>query len=397
MLMQIWAFLVGALILGAALGVAVFHLGTRASWRMVQGERDTYRMRFEQAQSESFRLRNTLTEREQRCNTLEAELTNERSAHEAERASLREQLDAASAAHAGAVAARDAANRQLDSANRQAADYRAKLAERDTELNNARTELGGVRAELTSARAELTNMRSEFARGKETLVAVTSSRDHAIKKVEELQHRLDALAKPSAKAEAAAVQGADQPSEPAAGARPAKIEAVRVEAAPVKIEAVRVEAAPAKPLSAEAKNSAATATALAEIAAIAAAPRKPPNIAEARIAAVAKMDSTELAKAIQAAGSGRAPAGLKSSRGSADDLKEIGGVGPTMEKWLNNHGIFHFWQIAQWGPDELAWVVNQIPSFGSRVYRENWVQQATQLARGEMTEAKQKYLRGEQS
>ncbi|MFM2054063.1 MAG: NADH-quinone oxidoreductase chain 2, partial [Pseudomonadota bacterium] len=63
-----------------------------------------------------------------------------------------------------------------------------------------------------------------------------------------------------------------------------------------------------------------------------------------------------------------------------DDLKIIDGIGPVNEAWLHRQGVWYFWQIASWGPQELAWVARHLPNFGSRVYRENWVAQAARLA-----------------
>ena len=42
---------------------------------------------------------------------------------------------------------------------------------------------------------------------------------------------------------------------------------------------------------------------------------------------------------------------LSGPRGVADDLKKLPGVSPTIEKKLNDLGIFHFWQIAELSPD----------------------------------------------
>ena len=42
---------------------------------------------------------------------------------------------------------------------------------------------------------------------------------------------------------------------------------------------------------------------------------------------------------------------LSGPRGVADDLKKLGHVSPTIEKKLNDLGIFHYWQIAGLGPD----------------------------------------------
>lgn len=74
------------------------------------------------------------------------------------------------------------------------------------------------------------------------------------------------------------------------------------------------------------------------------------------------------------------PQGLDSPRGGkADDLKLISGVGPKLERTLNELGVYHFDQIAAWTPDAVAWVDNYL-SFKGRIGREDWIKQARQLA-----------------
>ena len=76
------------------------------------------------------------------------------------------------------------------------------------------------------------------------------------------------------------------------------------------------------------------------------------------------------------------PAGLAAAReGQPDDLKVIVGIGPVLEKLLHSLGFFHFDQIAAWGPDEVAWVDENLEGFKGRVTRDNWVAQAGELAR----------------
>lgn len=76
---------------------------------------------------------------------------------------------------------------------------------------------------------------------------------------------------------------------------------------------------------------------------------------------------------------GVAPALLDAPRGGqADDLKKIGGVGPKMETSLNELGIYHYSQIAELTPEQVAWLDDQIHSKG-RVDRENWIEQAKAL------------------
>lgn len=66
--------------------------------------------------------------------------------------------------------------------------------------------------------------------------------------------------------------------------------------------------------------------------------------------------------------------------GKADDLKQISGIGPKLEKSLNKLGVYHFDQIADWTQREIDWA-NQTMSFRGRIEREKWVNQATELAR----------------
>lgn len=86
-------------------------------------------------------------------------------------------------------------------------------------------------------------------------------------------------------------------------------------------------------------------------------------------------------------GPGKKPRTMKAPRKSgADDLKLIKGVGPKMEAMLNGMGFWHWDQVAKWGPDEVAWVDQNLEGFKGRVSRDNWVDQAKRLAAGEQTE-----------
>lgn len=67
--------------------------------------------------------------------------------------------------------------------------------------------------------------------------------------------------------------------------------------------------------------------------------------------------------------------------GAKDDLKKIKGVGPKIEVTLNDLGIFHFKQIADWNRQTVA-RVDEALSFKGRIDREKWVSQARTLARG---------------
>ena len=68
--------------------------------------------------------------------------------------------------------------------------------------------------------------------------------------------------------------------------------------------------------------------------------------------------------------------------GAADDLKKISGVGPVLEKKLNGLGITTYAQIAAFSADDIA-KVDEALSFKGRIERDNWLQQAADLAKGE--------------
>ena len=62
-----------------------------------------------------------------------------------------------------------------------------------------------------------------------------------------------------------------------------------------------------------------------------------------------------------------------------DNLKKIKGVGPAIEKTLNDLGIYRFNQIAEMSEYDIDRVAQQLKGFRSRIYREDWVGQARTL------------------
>jgi NADH-quinone oxidoreductase subunit E len=79
----------------------------------------------------------------------------------------------------------------------------------------------------------------------------------------------------------------------------------------------------------------------------------------------------------------KSPELLKKPRsGKGDDLKLIWGVGPKLEKMLNDMGVWHFDQIASWGKAELNWVDDRLEGFKGRASRDEWVKQSKKLAKG---------------
>ncbi len=89
------------------------------------------------------------------------------------------------------------------------------------------------------------------------------------------------------------------------------------------------------------------------------------------------------------------PTFLSAAReGGPDDLKQIKGVGPKLEKTLHEMGIYHFDQIAEWGPKEQAWMDDNLAGFKGRATRDEWVPQAKTLAAGGTTEFSKKVDKG---
>lgn len=103
------------------------------------------------------------------------------------------------------------------------------------------------------------------------------------------------------------------------------------------------------------------------------APVKEPKPAPKPKAAKPAAKATAKPKAAKAAG----PERLKAARkGKADDLKEIEGIGPAMEKLVNSLGFYHFDQIASWSDADVALVDAEMKTFKGRIARDRWVAQA---------------------
>lgn len=73
-------------------------------------------------------------------------------------------------------------------------------------------------------------------------------------------------------------------------------------------------------------------------------------------------------------------------KGGPDDLRQIKGVGPRIQGFMNELGIYHFDQLANFTDREVAWLDAKIRAFRGRIYREKWIEQAKLLAAGEETE-----------
>ncbi len=102
-----------------------------------------------------------------------------------------------------------------------------------------------------------------------------------------------------------------------------------------------------------------------------AAPKKAKAKAEKK-AAPAKAAAPTKAKAEKAAPAATA---------GADDLKELSGVGPALEKKLHAAGVTSFAQVAAWTDADVEDFGEKL-SFKGRIEREGWIDQAKKLAKG---------------
>ena len=94
----------------------------------------------------------------------------------------------------------------------------------------------------------------------------------------------------------------------------------------------------------------------------------------------AKKPAAEKPAADEAAVEAQKPGNLlEAAQGEADELTRISGVGPGLNKKLNDNGVFHFWQIAEWGPAEITYMDDQL-SFKGRIERDDWIGQAKEFA-----------------
>jgi predicted flap endonuclease-1-like 5' DNA nuclease len=76
------------------------------------------------------------------------------------------------------------------------------------------------------------------------------------------------------------------------------------------------------------------------------------------------------------------PTQLKEPRDEGkDNLQLIKGVGKVLEGVLNENGIYHFDQIANWTDENIEWMNSNVIFFPKKIEREDWRGQAKELAK----------------
>ena len=74
-----------------------------------------------------------------------------------------------------------------------------------------------------------------------------------------------------------------------------------------------------------------------------------------------------------------APPPILGGPGAPDDLKLIVGIGPALERMLQQLGIASYRQIARWTEHDIDEFDARLPEFPGRIRRDAWVTQAREL------------------
>lgn len=82
---------------------------------------------------------------------------------------------------------------------------------------------------------------------------------------------------------------------------------------------------------------------------------------------------------------------LPGASGPPDDLVQLKGIGPKLATLLNSRGLTRFDQIAKLSPAQVADLDETLGAFRGRLSRDNVVDQADYLARGDIDGFEQRY------
>jgi predicted flap endonuclease-1-like 5' DNA nuclease len=108
--------------------------------------------------------------------------------------------------------------------------------------------------------------------------------------------------------------------------------------------------------------------------------QRPPQMIAAS-AAVAEQEAEPVRVTAPPAARRSKPPVLPAARnGAPDDLTLIEGVSLLQQTTLYSLGVFHFEQIAAWSEENVAWV-DQYLRLQGRIGEEEWIEQASDLAR----------------
>ena len=101
---------------------------------------------------------------------------------------------------------------------------------------------------------------------------------------------------------------------------------------------------------------------------------------DAEIAPALTMDDVPTIEIAQEEAAAQVTERFAASKGdAADDLKMIKGVGPVLERLLNDMNVRTFAQVASFTGQDIAVVSAALDAFADRIVRDNWVGQAKDL------------------
>ena len=96
----------------------------------------------------------------------------------------------------------------------------------------------------------------------------------------------------------------------------------------------------------------------------------------------ADVDAEIAAQAQEASASGKPR--IAAAIGEPDDLRKIKGIGPKLNTRLGELGVARYDQIATWTAADVAEVDPYLGTFKGRITRDNWIEQASFLAKGDI-------------
>lgn len=114
-----------------------------------------------------------------------------------------------------------------------------------------------------------------------------------------------------------------------------------------------------------------------------------PSVAAEKPAPAPKPKSPPKAKAAPAEKAAPAKAApvkkaAPAKKAAPDDLRQLKGVGPKLVALLGDLGITRFDQIAAWTAADVETIDAQLGTFKGRIARDNWIEQAGFLAKGDI-------------
>lgn len=80
----------------------------------------------------------------------------------------------------------------------------------------------------------------------------------------------------------------------------------------------------------------------------------------------------------------KAASAAPAKKAEPDDLRQLKGVGPKLVTLLGDLGVTRFDQIAAWTAADVEKIDAQLGTFKGRIARDNWIEQAGFLAKGDI-------------